>query len=94
MNDFRQKFLAKIENKGNKKTIENLVVFVIILIATIIFINYIWSGDKNKSNEAKETNPETKTLAQTTTSVSSNDIRKRNKLGKANRVHLKEIARC
>lgn len=94
MNDFKQKFLAKIENKGNKKTIENLVVFVIILIATIIFINYIWCGDKNKSNQAKEINSETKTLAQTTTSVSSNDIRKRNKFGKANREHLKEIARC
>lgn len=82
MNDFKQKFLAKIENKGNKKTIENLVVFVIILIATIIFINYIWSGDKNESNEAKEINPNTQTLAQTTTTVSSNDTR--NKFGKAN----------
>lgn len=82
MNDFKQKFLAKIENKGNKKTIENLVVFVIILIATIIFINYIWNGDKTESNEAKETNPETKTLAQTTTSVSSNDTR--NNFRKAN----------
>ena len=82
MNDFKQKFLAKIENKGNKKTIENLVVFVIILVATIIFINYIWSGDKNKSNEAKEIKPETKTLAQTTTTVSNNYTR--NKFGKSN----------
>ncbi len=35
---------------GNKKSIENLVVFVIILVATIIFINYIWNGDKKKNN--------------------------------------------
>ncbi|MBR3674365.1 MAG: hypothetical protein IKN65_08885 [Clostridia bacterium] len=51
MDTIKEKFLAKFENKGNKKTIENLVVFVIILIATIIFINYIWNGDKkNKKN--------------------------------------------
>lgn len=51
MDNIKEKFLAKFENKGNKKTIENLVVFVIILIATIIFINYIWNGDKkNKKN--------------------------------------------
>lgn len=35
---------------GNKKSLENLVVFVIILVATIIFINYIWNGDKKKNN--------------------------------------------
>ena len=63
MDNIKEKFLAKFENKGNKKTIENLVVFVIILIATIIFINYIWNGDKknkkninNKQNEIIESN--------------------------------------
>lgn len=35
---------------GDKKSIENLVVFVIILVATIIFINYIWNSDKKKNN--------------------------------------------
>ena len=79
MNDFKEKFLAKIENKGSKKTIENLVVFVIILIATIIFINYIWKDDKKNSNK---TNPDTggtnttvnaQTLAQTTTAVNRNE---------------------
>ena len=57
MDNIKEKFLAKFENKGNKKTIENLVVFVIILIATIIFINYIWNGDKkNKKNINNEQN--------------------------------------
>lgn len=79
MNDFKEKFLAKIENKGSKKTIENLVVFVIILIATIIFINYIWKDDNKNSNK---TNPDTggtnttvnaQTLAQTTTAVNRNE---------------------
>jgi len=57
LDNIKEKFLAKFENKGNKKTIENLVVFVIILIATIIFINYIWNGDKkNKKNINNEQN--------------------------------------
>ena len=55
MGSFKEKFLAKIDNKGNKKSIENLIVFVIILIATIIFINYIWNGnDKKSKNEQNQ----------------------------------------
>ena len=57
MGNIKDKFLAKIENGGNKKSIENLVVFVIILIATIIFINYIWNGDKkNDKNKSQNVN--------------------------------------
>lgn len=74
MNDFnnlKQKFLTKIDGKNSKKTIENLVVFVIILIATIIFINYIWNGDKNqneKGNNILTNNSKTETQV-----VSSNN---------------------
>lgn len=50
MGNLKSRFLAKIESNGNKKTIENLVAFVIILVATIIFINYIWTGDKKSTN--------------------------------------------
>ena len=81
MNGFRQKLLARIENKGSKKTIENLVVFVIILIATIIFINYIWNDDGKKSTEKKsnlddiqvKSNVDTHTLAQSITVVNSDE---------------------
>ena len=51
MSGLKEKFLTKIEKKGDKKSIENLVVFVIILIATIIFINYIWNGNKKETKE-------------------------------------------
>ena len=74
MNDFKQKFLAKIENKGNKKTIENLVVFVIILIATIIFINYIWNEDDG-NNVKEKINENNEILAQTTSPISSDNVR-------------------
>lgn len=33
-------------NGNNKKKIENLVFLVIILIITIVIINYVWNGDK------------------------------------------------
>ena len=51
LKDIKEKFLAKVEQRGNKKMIENLVVFVIILIATIIFINYIWNDDKSEEHQ-------------------------------------------
>lgn len=61
-------------NKNNKKKIENLIFFVVILIVTIIMINIIWNGDKNKSNKEIQ-NDTSKQLANTNTSsieVSSN----------------------
>lgn len=73
MNNFKDKFLAKIEEKGNKKTIENLVVFVIILIVTIIFINYIWNDDNKENN----VNNSTAQLAQTV-NVSNTNIESTN----------------
>ena len=50
-----EKFKERMKNKegeNNTKTLENLVVFAIILIITIFAINYIWSGGKkeNKTN--------------------------------------------
>ena len=42
------------ENGDSKKTIENLVAFVVILVITIIAINVIWKNDgKKKNNENK-----------------------------------------
>ncbi len=40
------------EDGNNKKKIENIVVFVIILIVTIVAINYIWNGNKTEKKES------------------------------------------
>lgn len=65
------KFLKFFDNKdgkekgallNDKKKIENLVVFVIILIITIIAINMIWNDDKT-NNSKRETNTYSKQLA-------------------------------
>ena len=48
--DLKNKFIKKTEG-NNKKNIENLVVFVILLIITIIAINTIWGGGETKTKE-------------------------------------------
>ena len=53
--------VAKGEEGNNKKRIENLVVFLIILVVTIIAVNLIWSGDKSK--EKTQTSDPNKKLA-------------------------------
>lgn len=53
MLDKFKKIFEKNEGEPNKKRIENLVVFVIILIITLIVINVIWNGDKNKDSDIK-----------------------------------------
>ena len=78
LHNIKDKFLAKIEEKGSKKTIENLVVFVIILIATVIFINYIWNGDKKKSNQQNKS----VSLAETTNKTVTNNTSEDNNLEK------------
>lgn len=48
LDKIKEKFKPK-EGENNKRKIENLVLFVIILIVTIVAINYIWNGDSSKS---------------------------------------------
>lgn len=55
---FRDKLqgLIKTEKQiDNKRKIENLVVFVIILVITIVAINSIWNKDKKASKDATNT---------------------------------------
>ena len=58
------KSLGKKEGGGDrKKTIENLVVFLVLLVITIISINVIW-GKENASNNKKTEQEGYKVLAQ------------------------------
>lgn len=47
--------ISKNNNKDSKKKIENLVVFILILIITIIAINTIWNGDKKEETKIEST---------------------------------------
>lgn len=46
-----KKFITKKTEGNNKKNIENLVVFLILLIVTVIAINMIWSKDEEQAEE-------------------------------------------
>ena len=48
--------LKQKDGENNKKTIENLVAFAIILIITIVAINYIWSDDSKKQTITNDSN--------------------------------------
>lgn len=55
--------VAKKTEGNNKKTIENLVVFLVLLVVTIISINIIWGKEKNQ--ESKDSTDDYRVLAQT-----------------------------
>ncbi len=70
-----KQLIAKGENVDNKKKIENLAVFLVILVITLIVINAIWNGDKNKTNEESEYDPNKKLAMETVeTSNTQNDL--------------------
>ena len=46
--------IIKKTEKNNKKTIENLAVFLVILIITIIAINMIWKEDSSKNTKSEK----------------------------------------
>lgn len=58
----KSKFVNESEG-NNKRKIENLVVFLILLIITVIAINTIW-GDKKEETEQDDSNNSYKQLAQ------------------------------
>ena len=69
--DKLKSIISKNENEGNnKKKIENLVFLVIILIITIVMINYVCNGDKNSNKTI--TNSAGKQLATTQNSKTQN----------------------
>ena len=71
--DKLNKLLGKNDDgTNNKKRIENLVFFIILLIITIVAINLIWNGNKDETNE--QTNNTSKQLATTNNINQTNQI--------------------
>lgn len=66
--------LIKSEKKDNKKSIENLVVFAILLVIIIVAINYIWKGDnkKDKVNNSNKILADTNIIEENTVSDNNN----------------------
>ncbi len=56
LKDKIKKFLNKEQEGDNKKKIENLAVFVVILIVTLIAINLIWNVDSKEEDTSDDPN--------------------------------------
>lgn len=68
--------IVKDEKGNSKKKIENLVVFAIILIITIIIINYVWNDGERNTVKNKSDNEQSsyKQLASELKTTSNNSI--------------------
>lgn len=56
LNDKIKAFVEKKTKDNNKKTVENLVVFLVLLIVTIVAINVIWGKEKTEKKETTQEN--------------------------------------
>lgn len=84
--------LLKIEEGNNKKKIENLIFILVILIITIIAINYIWN-DKDKQKQSLASKKQTDNI-ENTIKEDTNDnleIKLENILSKINGVGKAEV---
>ena len=65
--------ISKQKEQNNKKNIENLVVFLILLIITIIAINTIWGGKKEETNQENGNTSYNKLAEHINNSIDSNN---------------------
>ena len=65
--------ISKQKEQNNKKNIENLVVFLILLIITIIEINTIWGGKKEETNQENGNTSYKKLAENINNSIDSNN---------------------
>lgn len=66
--------LIKVDKSNNKKSIENLIAFVIILVVSIIAINYIWSGDKKNNESSNKVLADTNIINESESNIANNDL--------------------
>ncbi|MBP3707719.1 MAG: hypothetical protein J6J36_03830 [Clostridia bacterium] len=71
-----KKSLIKVENKEDKKGIENLIGIAIILVITIVAINYIWNGDKKNNKSSNKAIAEQNTIEQSS-NISNDNLEKK-----------------
>ena len=65
-------FLKTNPEGDNKKKIENLAVFVVILIVTLIAINVIWNGKKEENpDSSKDPNKKLATVAENSLDINT-----------------------
>lgn len=63
--------LIKVDKGDSKKTTENLIALAIILVVTVIAINYIWKGNKKNNDNSNKILADTNIIKETETNNSS-----------------------
>lgn len=74
LKDKIKNFLTKEQEGDNKKKIENLAVFVVILIVTLIAINLIWNSDGKKKEDTSDDPNKKLAGIETSSSIQTNGI--------------------
>ncbi len=74
-----KKALVKVDKKDGKKSIDNMIALVVILVITVIAINYIWKGGKKTNQNSNKVSPSTNIIKEST-EVASEDNNLENKL--------------
>lgn len=70
--------LIKVDDANGKKSIENLIFFAILLIISVIAINYILGGKKNDNKKSgNKVLANTNVISEEPTNVIANDLEKR-----------------
>lgn len=70
-------FKSNGENDNKKRKMENIVLFIIILIITVLAINNMWSSDDNKTKIQDNNIVSDKTLAKIEENQTSDDLEKK-----------------
>ena len=74
LKDKIKQLIEKGEQTQNKKKIENLAIFLVILIVTLLAINFIWRGDSSKKEPASDQNKKLAQEDETIIQTSSLDL--------------------
>lgn len=79
----KKMFSNKEEEGGNKRKLENIFAFVIILIVTIIAINFILNDDKSEERESDDPNKRLATTQDTNTLNNTSETNEKDELVKS-----------
>lgn len=72
-----KKSLIKVDEKNNKKSIENLALFAVLLIIVIVAMNYIWKGPKKNNKNSGNKMLASENIIEGGTSITSENLEKK-----------------
>lgn len=72
-----KKSLIKVDERNNKKSLENLVVFAVLLIIVVIAMNYIWKGGKKDNIKSSNKILASENIIEGGTSITSENLEKK-----------------